>query len=186
MEQQDLKQRLEDFANPTGGKHTPTPWESFQDNHITRGEYPVAVFTNKEDRDLALYFVNVHAGMIAVLRNAASSFAFLARSTEDPGTKSFATERAEETLAYAAGFATMGGAFHADHPPSAYPIGVKPPNEATAKSVLESYKIMDIAPPGALSDTMRHYMAGAICAAITFAYTRGEEGKPLEFLRHEG
>jgi hypothetical protein len=90
-------------ANPTGGTHTPTPWHKGQGEHsiMTETGTPIAWFRREEDRDLALYFTNVHASVISLLRNAAQNFESIAQASVDSGLCSYARESAAALSAYA-------------------------------------------------------------------------------------
>jgi hypothetical protein len=109
-------ERLKHVSNPTGGAHTPTPWqkkdfEATGDCAIAAGDGTlIAMFKRREDRDLALYFANAHTGMIALFRNLAESFDFIAAGAkpEDEGLRHYATERAESTRIYADLFCRLG------------------------------------------------------------------------------
>lgn len=120
-------QHLIKLSMPTGLNHTPTPWQKGpvfsvsgdpeplslgDDGHtISSGAGAViARFERTEDRDLALYFANVHAGIIGFLRNQAVSFDFAADAAvdKDPALESFLRERAEITRIYADLFCRLG------------------------------------------------------------------------------
>jgi hypothetical protein len=105
-------QRLIELSNPTHGAHTPTPWKKgdrIGDCSIeTETGLLVAYFRRKEDRDLALYFANVHPGMILLLRNVAAAFAFIGGAAEDAGLQSYAFNMVETTTIYTDLFCRMG------------------------------------------------------------------------------
>jgi hypothetical protein len=101
--------RLMELQNPTGVQHSPTPWRKAGDTGIeSENGTPIADFKRVEDRDLALYFANAHAPMICLLRNLASSFAFIGAGTNDPGLRSYANNLAETTKIYADIFCRLG------------------------------------------------------------------------------
>jgi hypothetical protein len=123
---------LIDSANPTGGKHTPTPWKAAPAVAApsTPGEFAIvqtgghvdwqiATFQREADRDLALYFVNAHAGMLAVMRSHAEAFDFIAKGTADAGLRDYAGHMAELARIYRNGFASMGEAFVKGEAPDA-------------------------------------------------------------------
>jgi len=105
---QDLIKRQ---TNPTGTKHSPLPWKADKDDTgriaSDSGTF-VGYFRRPEDRDLALYFTNVHAGMIGLIKQMADSFEFIGRATDDPSLRSIAADRAETARIYAALFARLG------------------------------------------------------------------------------
>jgi hypothetical protein len=107
-------------ANPTGTDHTPTPWEKAppsRDYGYGIAEYSrtsrtvIANFQHEADRDLALYFVNAHAGMLAVMRTQADALDFIAKGATDPGLRDYAGHAAELARIYHEGFASMGETF---------------------------------------------------------------------------
>jgi hypothetical protein len=109
----DELKRLAEITNPTNGAHTPTPWEK----GYAEGEYPnimhgggavIAVFAREADRDLALYFANVHPGIISLIRTVAGAFEFIARSTDDAALRQFAREHAGMASTYADLFCALG------------------------------------------------------------------------------
>jgi hypothetical protein len=107
------EKRVQQIMNPTGGKHTPTPWKKGADGDapaILAGDsgFMLAAFTREADRDLALYFANAHAGMIGLFRNMADQFEFVARVTADDGLRLFAEGRAQEARIYADLFCRLG------------------------------------------------------------------------------
>jgi hypothetical protein len=119
-------QRLIELANPTGLNHTPTPWQGGPELNVTRSQphFPFAInytiaastdhdgiigaFYRKDDRDLALFFVNAHAAIIALLRNMAGAFDFIEMSTADDGMKNFARKQSELCRIYANLFCRLG------------------------------------------------------------------------------
>jgi hypothetical protein len=101
-----LVERLMQLANPTGGKHTPTPWKAHDqigvrpETAITFGggyairdgdDSLIALFARREDRDLALYFANTHAAGLA-----------------DESRQQFARTHAEQCRIYADLFTRLG------------------------------------------------------------------------------
>jgi hypothetical protein len=96
-------------ANLTGGAHTPTPWHKGQGEHTitTEAGAPIAWFRREEDRDFALYFTNVHAIVVSLLRNAAQSFESIAQATGDSGLSSYASDSAAAMSAYADVFSRL-------------------------------------------------------------------------------
>jgi hypothetical protein len=192
---------LIDMANPTGGPHTPTPWQAKpavahsappgehaiveSGGHI---DWQIAVFQNEADRDLALYFVNAHAGMLALLRSHAEAFAFIAKGTDDKGLRDFANHMAELANIYHAGFASMGATFAQAKAPDAEPEHTYPslhdPRALGARpAIVAAFAIMDLLKPGAISHTARIYLAGLIAGVIDSAYEQGADGERLEFDR---
>jgi hypothetical protein len=119
---------LIDSANPTKTAHAPTPWQkapgSLGDYGIARADdigVLIANFQREADRDLALYFVNAHAGMLMLMRSQANAFRFIAKAAgDDAGLRSYANSMAELADIYVAGFASMGATFagKAPEPPS--------------------------------------------------------------------
>jgi hypothetical protein len=113
-DQLDLDALAKKHMNPTGLAHTPLPWSkgtpSVDEGHSISAPDGTLVgfFGRREDRDLALYFVNVHAGMIAVIRDFASTFDFLAEGSSEPAAKDFFREQAEKARIYADLFARLG------------------------------------------------------------------------------
>ena len=121
-------ERLARISNPTGGKHTPTPWKAGDDrvgmrpetalnmadgfqirsSGGTHGDALIAVFKHKPDRDLALYFTNVHAGMIALIRNYARAFEFIAKNHPSAPDREYARNAAEQANIYADLFCRLG------------------------------------------------------------------------------
>jgi hypothetical protein len=127
-------ERFMQLANPTGGKHTPTPWrkategdaieksvtfyqtmlksldeKKWSERAIADGDGKVlAFFLRPEDRDLALYFTNIHAAVIGYLRALANSFDFIKASTADEACQAFAENQATLCRAYADLFARLG------------------------------------------------------------------------------
>jgi hypothetical protein len=101
--------RLIELQNPTHGRHTPTPWHAVGDHAIGKNDQELAVFCRGADRDLALYFTNVHPGTISMLRNFAGAFAFLAAdSTLGEAQRHFARTQAETAVMYADLFCRLG------------------------------------------------------------------------------
>jgi len=58
------------------------------------------MFTRPEDRDLALYFTNVHPAMISMLRTHVQRLEFIARGTTDAVLKDFCAHAIVETRAH--------------------------------------------------------------------------------------
>jgi hypothetical protein len=88
--------------------HTRTPWKKgvgrHDDGHTITSPTgaPVAFFQNQSDRDLALYFVNVHDGVVRVLEECADKFDFIARGSKaHDGTAACATQFAATARTYA-------------------------------------------------------------------------------------
>jgi hypothetical protein len=118
-----LVERLMQLANPTGGKHTPTPWKAHDqigvrpETAITFGggyairdgdDSLIALFARREDRDLALYFANTHAAIIGYLRALAHAFDFIAAGLADESRQQFARTHAEQCRIYADLFTRLG------------------------------------------------------------------------------
>jgi hypothetical protein len=106
-------QRLMKLQNPTGTAHTPLPWRKpvrADNGRIIESEIGVAVgyFQRAEDRDLALYFANVHPAIITMLRSLATSFAFIGAATADPSLRTYADHLAETTTIYTDIFCRLG------------------------------------------------------------------------------
>jgi hypothetical protein len=118
----EMVKRLAELSNPTGGKHTPTPWHAHDSTGVrietgiklaadgfsvreADGEL-VALFARREDRDLALYFANTHAGIISLLRGNAAAWDFVERTGHV--TADFAKAQAENARAYADLFCRLG------------------------------------------------------------------------------
>lgn len=131
-------QKLIKAANPTGGDHTPTPWhkmpaegcemkaidfyagmlksvgdeEAWSRRAISDGDGDgkvLAFFLRPQDRDLALYFANAHPPIIALLRQLADAFEFLARGDGGQGsTEAFCHQHAEMLRIYADIFCRLG------------------------------------------------------------------------------
>src|SRR5262245_58805315 len=96
-------------ANSTDVTHTPTPWHKGQGEHsiTTETGTPIAWFRREEDRDVALYFTNVHGSVISLLRNAAHNFESIAQATGDSALSSYARESAAAMSAYADAFCRL-------------------------------------------------------------------------------
>jgi hypothetical protein len=188
-----LVRRLTELTNPTGTDHTRTPWQRIKIRSVgygiaDQGGSPIGEFQREPDSDLALYFSNAHPAMIGLFNQIAGTFDFLALGVADEPTRRFLRERAETLRIYADIFAAMGdtGKARAQEqarlqaaPHTEYPPGVNPPSPATAWSVIEAYAIMAIIPPGMITASCRHYVAGAIGAALFKAHQRGQRGEPL-------
>jgi len=108
-------ERLARVANPTGGTHTPTPWKAGHSNAaaglftiVGNDDRPLACFGKAKDRDLALYFTNVHAGIVMLMRSTAETFQFLANTSAEPATKAMAKQQAEQLTIYADLFCRLG------------------------------------------------------------------------------
>jgi hypothetical protein len=188
-------QHLIDTANPTGGGHTPTPWQKAPGS---LGDYGIAGagdvgtlianFLREEDRDLALYFVNAHAGMLAVMRNNADAFKFLAAVMDNSSCRDLALHHEELTRTYEAGFASMGETFAQAKAPEpgpehTYPSNHDPRVPGAPPALVASFAIMDLLKPGAISHTARIYLAGLIRGLIETAYEQGADGEALRFER---
>jgi hypothetical protein len=195
----DFIRHLIDAANPTGTAHTPTPWKAApavaapsapgeyaivqSGGHV---DWQIATFQRVSDRDLALYFVNAHAGMLAVLRSQADAFAFIAKGTADDGMRSYTRNMAELGHTYHNGFASMGDTFAQAKAPDAepeheYPSLHDPRVPDASPALVAAFAVMDLLKPGAISHAARVYMAGAIRGMIEGAYRQGKDGKPLHF-----
>lgn len=109
-------ERLAEFANPTGGRQTPTPWRK---HDRTRGIYRYALrdangvtvtrFVTREDRDFALFWINTHAGIIAILRQSMDSYEFLSHGAGgDMPLRDFAGRQREAAEAWHEFFRTLG------------------------------------------------------------------------------
>jgi hypothetical protein len=106
-------QRLIKLANPTGVKHTRTPWGAAETANdlsiiVDGNGHMLASFTRKPDRDLALYFVNVHAVIIGLLRHQAAAWEFAGKSTFDANLREFTFKQAEMLRNYADLFCRLG------------------------------------------------------------------------------
>jgi hypothetical protein len=102
-------EQLARLANPTGGTHTPTPWKATPaDCIVSMDGALIASFVRPADRDLALYFANVHPGMISLIRTMGNGFAFIANTTADDATRRFAREHADMAQSYADLFCRLG------------------------------------------------------------------------------
>jgi hypothetical protein len=108
-------QRLMNLQNPTGTAHSPLPWrkpERADNGRLIESETGVTIgyFQRAEDRDLALYFANVHPAMISLLRNLAAAFAFIGVGTnaDDTGLRSYANNMAKSTTIYTDIFCRLG------------------------------------------------------------------------------
>jgi hypothetical protein len=186
---------LIDTANPTGGQHSSTPWQkapgSLGDYGIARADdvgMLIANFQREEDRDIALYFVNAHPGMLAVMRSQADAFDFIAKGAAEPGLREHAKGMAELGRIYQAGFASMGATFAQGKAPDPEPEHTYPslhdPRAPDARPAqVAAFAIMDLLKPGAISHTARIYLAGLIAGVIESAYEQGRDGEPLQFNR---
>lgn len=102
-------QSLLKWTNPTGAMHSAVPWAPSGAFEITAAGAPIAYFRHTEDRDLALYFTNVHPGIIALLRSAAASCDFIAAAAGgEPGLRAIAHGQAEQLRIYAELFCRLG------------------------------------------------------------------------------
>lgn len=129
-------QKLIKATNPTGGKHTPTPWQKlvaegcefkaiefyrgllesvgdeskWAERAITTADGKVlAFFLRPEDRDLALYFANAHPPIISMLRSLAAAFEYIAVACPaGTTTKEFARKHEEQARIYADIFCRLG------------------------------------------------------------------------------
>jgi hypothetical protein len=117
MDTAEIEALVKKHRNPTGLAHTPLPWQKAltsmpadDEGHAIADKDGVLLgfFRKQADRDLALYFVNVHAGMIAIIRDFAGTFEFLAAGTGDDAAKHFYMEQAEKARIYADLFARLG------------------------------------------------------------------------------
>jgi hypothetical protein len=187
---------LIDTANPTGGQHTPTPWKKTPPSGYgvadiatnDDNEALIASFWREADRDLALYFVNAHAGMLGLMRSHAEAFSFIAKGTTDKGLCDFVNHMAELASIYHAGFASMGDTFAQGkaldpEPEHTYPSLHDPRALGARPAIVAAFAIMDLLKPGAISHTARIYLAGLIAGVIDSAYEQGADGKRLEFDR---
>jgi hypothetical protein len=185
---------LIDTANPTGGQHTPTPWQKARSREIfsiARADdigALIANFLNEADRDLALYFVNAHAGILALLRSQADAFGFVAMATADEGLREYAYNMAELGRTYQAGFASMGETFAQakapePEPEHTYPSRDDPRVPDASPALVAAFAVMDLLKPGAISHTARVYLAGIIQGLIESAYEQGADGERLQFER---
>ena len=108
-EERRLIAQLIEHINPTGGEHTPTPWRKRDGGEIDDGRgHLIAAFRADADRDLALYFTNIHAAVIGLVRKHAAAFPFVRDRTSDPVLRSFAEHQAELCTIYADLFTRMG------------------------------------------------------------------------------
>jgi hypothetical protein len=183
-------QHLIESTNPTGTAHTPTPWKAKDgagsNYQIFAPDRWIATFDDKCDRDLALYFVNAHAGMLAVMRSDASAFGFIARATADAGLRDLAFHKEELASVYTNGFASMGATFAQGKAPDptpehAYPSHHDPRAPDAEPSLIAAFGVMDLLKPGVISHEARVYLAGCIEGLIDRAYRQGRDGKPLHF-----
>jgi hypothetical protein len=101
-------QRLIALTNPTGRLHSATPWAASGEHDITAAGATIATFRHAEDRDVAAYFVNSHAGIISLLRSMAESWWFAAQATDDDALRSYANDRAEYCRTFAELFSRLG------------------------------------------------------------------------------
>lgn len=113
MDPEALQDLIRKHMNPTGINHTATPWRADKSRKeyggiVTETGTFVGFFRRVEDRDLALYFVNSHAAIIALMQQFADSVDFLANATEEEGTRHYALELAERTRIYADLFTRLG------------------------------------------------------------------------------
>lgn len=115
MQEIDLVHHPMTVANPTDVHHTPTPWKKgvgrHDDGHTITSQSgaPIAFFQNQDDRDLAVYFVNVHRGVIRILEELADKFEFIAHGpSAQNGTTTCAREFAATARAYADIFRKVG------------------------------------------------------------------------------
>lgn len=104
----DLIERPTGMMTAAGGAHTRTPWKKgigrYDDGHTITSQTGahIAFFQDQQDRDFALYFVNVHEGMIRMLEDCADKFDFLAKgSRAHDGTAACAAQFATTARAYA-------------------------------------------------------------------------------------
>jgi len=105
--------------NPTGLPHTALPWKKAfphpdvpaakcMHGIIDQADKIVGLFPNETDRDLALYFCNVHAALLAIIRDFGARFEFAALAVTDPGTKGFLMDQSEQATIYADLFTNLG------------------------------------------------------------------------------
>ena len=101
-------ERLMQLTNPTGGLHSATPWAKDGEHDVTAAGETIAQFRHTEDRDVALYFTNCHAGMIALVRSLGQGFDAVAQMTGDDALKKFAGRHGELCRIYADLFSRLG------------------------------------------------------------------------------
>jgi hypothetical protein len=115
------KAEIARIMNPTGGTQTPTPWKSVEDSRVAelmahapvfaiqdRHGTTIAEFARKEDRDFAMWWTNTHGGVLAILRQYADSFGFVAMGAENVAVKDFASNQREIAEAWLEFFTSMG------------------------------------------------------------------------------
>jgi hypothetical protein len=100
-------QRLFHLTNPTGKLHSAIPWVADGEFGITAAGATIARFRHGEDRDVALYFVNVHAAMIGMLEAQVRAWEFAAAGGDD-AVRAFAETQAETSRAYAQVLSRLG------------------------------------------------------------------------------
>jgi len=104
---------IERMANPTGGSQTPTPWRAQDDGPsrhflINANGQRVALFDRNVDRDFAMFWANTHTGIIPLLRGFKLGFEFIAKGSDDAGTRSFAQNQADIAAIWEQFFTTLG------------------------------------------------------------------------------
>ena len=75
---------------------------------ITRNGRIIAFFESETDRDLCLYFANVHCSMILLLQKVAGTFEYIRNSTGFTGVRNYLTNQIECYRAYAEVFRRLG------------------------------------------------------------------------------
>src|SRR5262245_21018527 len=111
MDDPEVFRRLHDYSRPTGLDHTHTPWKAadVEDQYLITdndGQW-LAIYRRAVDRDLALYFTNIHAGFIALLAGFGGAFDVLTGNCGD-GFSRFAEQQAELARIYGALFKRLG------------------------------------------------------------------------------
>jgi hypothetical protein len=108
MTDDDAIERLLELTNPTGALRSATPWAASGETEITAAGATIAQFRHGADRNVALYFTNNHAGMIALLRSHAQAFDAISLMTADANLQAFARRQARNARIYADLFCRLG------------------------------------------------------------------------------